>query len=201
MKKRYLFLHIARLVLLVAGLPLLTSCAKRQVLNASGDKAQTGQVLSVLKANPAGGVQASDAAQQANDNGSANTRVAADIGSDNDNENIPGAPDQSKGYFAYDSSTLDDEAQAVVQQFGQWLIDNTDAKLTIEGHADERGTREYNLALGARRANAAKRLIVAMGVAPNRIKTISYGKERPDDPRSNEQAWSKNRRFVALKLQ
>lgn len=70
--------------------------------------------------------------------------------------------------------------------------------VTIEGHTDERGTREYNLALGERRANSVRDYMIALGVDPNRIKTISYGKERPVDPSSNEDAWSRNRRAVTV---
>ena len=74
------------------------------------------------------------------------------------------------------------------------LKENPDIKLTIEGHCDERGTIEYNLALGERRANAVKNYLINYGINPKRLSTISYGKERPLDPRSNEEAWAKNRR-------
>ena len=72
------------------------------------------------------------------------------------------------------------------------------ATITIEGHTDERGTREYNLALGERRANSVRDYMIALGVDPNRVKTLSYGKERPVDPASSEEAWSRNRRGVTV---
>ena len=88
------------------------------------------------------------------------------------------------------SATLDNQAQ--------WLNRYSQYTFTIEGHADERGTREYNLALGERRANAAKNYLVSLGVAANRISTVSYGKERPAATGSNEQAWAQNRRAVSV---
>ncbi|MCX8516007.1 MAG: OmpA family protein, partial [Alphaproteobacteria bacterium] len=109
-------------------------------------------------------------------------------------------PCTNKGYFDYDSSNVRPDAEAVLRQFGTWMIQHGESTLTVEGHADERGTREYNLALAARRAEAAKKYLIAMGVDGGRIKTISYGKERPDDPRSNQDAWARNRRFVALQI-
>ena len=80
-----------------------------------------------------------------------------------------------------------------------WLRQNSDVTVVVEGHADERGTREYNLALGERRANAAKDYLMTYGVSSDRIKVISYGKERPIDPGSSPLAWSKNRRAVTIK--
>ena len=80
-----------------------------------------------------------------------------------------------------------------------WLRENSDVNVVVEGHADERGTREYNLALGERRANVAKDYLMTYGVSANRISVISYGKERPVDSGSNPLAWSKNRRSVTVK--
>jgi len=96
--------------------------------------------------------------------------------------------------FAYDSYVLSDAAQALLQAKAQFLKNNPDVQVVIEGHCDERGTREYNLALGDRRANAAQRYLTGLGVAGERMKTVSYGKERPLDPGQNEAAWAKNRR-------
>ena len=97
-------------------------------------------------------------------------------------------------YFAFDSSELDPLAQETLRDNAQRLADRPDMKVTIEGHCDERGTREYNLALGQRRADSAYQFLRGLGVAPERLRTVSYGKERPADPRSNEEAWAKNRR-------
>ncbi len=100
--------------------------------------------------------------------------------------------------FAVDQSTLGDEARAVLEQQAQWLITNGDYIATIEGHADEQGTREYNLALGARRANSVKEFLVLRGVAANRLTTVSYGKERPIEICSEEACYAKNRRAVTV---
>ena len=80
-----------------------------------------------------------------------------------------------------------------------WMRENSDVTVVIEGHADERGTREYNLALGERRANAAKDYLMTYGVSSNRMSVLSYGKERPVDSGSSPLAWSKNRRSVTVK--
>ncbi len=101
-------------------------------------------------------------------------------------------------YFAFDSSVIRPESQAVLRQQAVWLQRNPNARVTIEGHTDERGTREYNLALGERRANAVRSFLIAEGVAPDRIRTISYGKDRPVALGSNEQAWAQNRRGVTV---
>ena len=99
-------------------------------------------------------------------------------------------------YFGFDSSELDPDGQATLDRQAAFLNVNPTLVVIIEGHADERGTREYNLALGERRANAVKDYLAAGGVNPSRIKTISYGKERPVALGSNEEAWLQNRRGV-----
>jgi len=96
-------------------------------------------------------------------------------------------------YFAYDSYTLSSEARATLAKQAAWLNSYSRVRILIAGNCDERGTREYNLALGARRASAVKQYLVNLGVDPSRLTTISYGKERPIDPRSIGAAWSINR--------
>lgn len=100
--------------------------------------------------------------------------------------------------FAVDQSTLSPEAQRVLDGQAQWLMTNNDYLAVIEGHADEQGTREYNLALGARRANAVMEYLVAKGVAQNRMRFVSYGKERPIEVCSQEACYAKNRRAVTV---
>lgn len=102
--------------------------------------------------------------------------------------------ENEKIYFDFDKSDLKPEAQAILKKKADWLRELPAYSLRIEGNCDERGTSEYNLALGERRANAAKKFLVALGIAEARIATISYGEERPVDPGHNEEAWSKNRR-------
>jgi peptidoglycan-associated lipoprotein len=100
--------------------------------------------------------------------------------------------------FATDSSDVDDTAKAILTQQAAWLQRNPNVRVTVEGHCDERGTREYNLALGERRASSAKNFLVAAGVAASRITVISYGKEHPLAEGSDESAWAQNRRAVSV---
>jgi len=101
-------------------------------------------------------------------------------------------------YFGFDKYDLSSDAQAVLRRQAQWLSTYGNVTVTVEGHCDERGTREYNLALGERRATSVKNYLVALGVSASRIQTISYGKERPAVLGSNEEAWAKNRRGVTV---
>jgi peptidoglycan-associated lipoprotein len=95
--------------------------------------------------------------------------------------------------FAFDRADISPEAQQILQRQAEWLRRYSNVTVTIEGHCDERGTREYNLALGERRANAAKNVLVAAGIPASRLSTISYGKERPIVPGSTEDAYAQNR--------
>ncbi|TWI71782.1 peptidoglycan-associated lipoprotein [Desulfobotulus alkaliphilus] len=97
-------------------------------------------------------------------------------------------------HFEFDSFALTSEAMKVLDAKVAWLRNNPEVKIIVEGHCDERGTREYNLALGDRRARSVKQYLVDSGIADARIATISYGEERPLDPAQNEAAWAKNRR-------
>lgn len=101
-------------------------------------------------------------------------------------------------YFDTDRFNIDSADAAALQTQAQYLARYPQVRITIEGHADERGTREYNLALGERRANAAKNYLVGLGVDASRVATVSYGKERPVALGSNEQAWAQNRRAVSV---
>ncbi len=104
-------------------------------------------------------------------------------------------------FFDTDRYNVDSADMATLQSQARWLQQNPNMRVTIEGHADERGTREYNLALGERRANAAKNYLVGLGIQPGRINVVSYGKERPTAMGSNEQAWAQNRRAVTVTVQ
>lgn len=120
-------------------------------------------------------------------------------------EELPGDIDalnrmaQSKGYiqdafFGYDESTLSADAQAALTTSASWLKSHPQYNLLVEGHCDERGTEQYNLALGDRRANTAKEYLTTLGVDAGRIRTVSYGEERPFDAGHDDSAWAKNRR-------
>jgi len=97
-------------------------------------------------------------------------------------------------YFEFDKATLTPEARESLVKNGQWLRINRDVQIIIEGHCDERGTNEYNLALGDRRAESVKTFLADLGIQSSRVKTISYGEEQPADPSHSESAWAKNRR-------
>jgi peptidoglycan-associated lipoprotein len=134
----------------------------------------------------------------ADTSGSGSTTASS---SDAVEEAVPGSQEDlivnvgDRVFFDYNSSELDTDAQELLQDQVAW-IKQYDASITIEGHCDERGTREYNLALGEKRAQSVKNYLVTMGVLPSKITTISYGKERPSVVGSNDGAWSQNRRSV-----
>ena len=101
-------------------------------------------------------------------------------------------------FFDFDKSVIKPEGQQTLQRQAEWLKRYPNVTVTVEGHCDDRGTREYNLALGERRATAVQRALVALGVQANRVRTISYGKERPAVLGDNESAWAQNRRGVTV---
>ena len=104
-------------------------------------------------------------------------------------------------YFDFDRYDIKPEGKPILQQVSSWLLKNTDARLSIEGHCDERGTNEYNLALGDRRAKAARDFLIALGVSSKRIDLVSYGEEKPQCTEQTEECWAKNRRahFVVMR--
>ena len=101
-------------------------------------------------------------------------------------------------FFNYDSSDLDSDAQELLQDQVAWLKQYSDVSVIVEGHCDERGTREYNLALGEKRAQSVKNYLISLGISSDRISTISYGKERPAVVGSNDGAWAQNRRSITV---
>ena len=109
-----------------------------------------------------------------------------------------GVPDRV--FFATNKSSLTTASRATLRKQATFLRKNKNLNVTIEGHADERGTREYNLALGERRANAARDYLMTYGISGKRISVISYGKEKPVNPKSSPIAWSQNRRSVTVKV-
>ena len=118
-------------------------------------------------------------------------------GTDTVKELAPGVPDRV--FFATNESILTTASRETLRKQAEYLRKNSSMNIVLEGHADERGTREYNLALGERRANAAKDYLMTYGISASRISVISYGKERPVDSGSNTLDWSKNRRSVTVK--
>ena len=120
------------------------------------------------------------------------------VGSDTVKELATGVPDRV--FFAYDSYSVTTRGLVTLQKQAKWMEANSSFTVIVQGHCDERGTREYNLALGERRANSAKDYVVGYGIDPSRISTISYGKERPVATASSEGAWMKNRRAVTVQV-
>ena len=118
-------------------------------------------------------------------------------GTDTVKELAKGVPDRV--FFATNETVLTTASRETLRKQAGWLRKNSDITIVLEGHADERGTREYNLAIGERRANAAKDYLMTYGISASRISVLSYGKERPVDSGSNPLAWSKNRRSVSVK--
>jgi peptidoglycan-associated lipoprotein len=118
-------------------------------------------------------------------------------GSDSVEYLASGVPDRV--FFATNETVLTTASRETLRKQASWLRKNSDVNVVLEGHADERGTREYNLALGERRANSAKDYLMTYGISSDRISVLSYGKEKPVDSGSNPLAWSKNRRSVTVK--
>jgi peptidoglycan-associated lipoprotein len=126
--------------------------------------------------------------------------TSAPMASNNDTVDTAQASELKVVYFSFDSSNLSKEARESLKANASWLKDHTSANLQIEGHCDERGTTEYNLALGEKRANAVKTYLTRLGIDSSRLSVISYGSERPVDAGHDEAAWAKNRRAVPTLL-
>jgi peptidoglycan-associated lipoprotein len=144
------------------------------------------------------------ACESASDQGNAAAGGGTATGNQQTTRVVPGSSEdfvQNVGdrvFFDYDRSDLKPEARQTLERQAAWLKQYSNVRLQVEGHCDERGTREYNLALGERRANAAKNYLVALGIPASRLSTISYGKERPAVLGSNETSWAQNRRGVSV---
>jgi peptidoglycan-associated lipoprotein len=194
MNKR-LWMHVV-MAILVAGLFLTVSCAKKTVVSDATTIEDQAKAEAEAAARAAAEAEAAKKAeaerirqQELNDQmakeqamkqarlEAAKTRFL--------HQNI---------HFAFDSAQLTDTAKELLKEKADWLKDNPGASVIIEGHCDERGTTDYNLALGERRANAVKQYLQDLGIGGFRLTTISYGEERPLDPGQNEAAYSKNRR-------
>ena len=138
--------------------------------------------------------------------GAVDQTSSSDSGSEVTNETIPGPTPGShedlvvnvgdRVFFDYDSNSLTDEGRDIVERLAAWLDSYGGVTITVAGHADERGTTEYNIALGDRRSNAVRDYLLALGISANRVDTISYGEERPAVSGDGEYAWSQNRRGV-----
>lgn len=194
--RKKLWIYIALLVV-IPGLLFTVSCAKKQVVTADSSAAATQQQATedaaaaqqqqAMDQQQAEASAAEKAAAMQAIKDEAMAREAAMQRTAFENENV---------YFDFDSAQLTPMAQDTLVRKADWLRANPMVSVSIEGNCDERGTAEYNLALGERRANAAMNFLVDLGISESRLSTISFGEERPADPRSNEEAWAKNRRDV-----
>ena len=163
---------------------IVTACATKKSVKTTDSTTSTTTAAETQKADP---IEKLDALMQGD----------VYIGSDTVGELASGVPDRV--FFATNEIILTTASRETLRKQAAWLRQNSDVTVVVEGHADERGTREYNLALGERRANAAKDYLMTYGVSSDRIKVLSYGKERPVDSGSNPLSWSKNRRSVTVK--
>jgi len=159
-----------RILGMLAGLALLGACSDKSTT----DQAATG----------AGGAGAGGAGGAGSVTPGTQEDLVANIG--------------DRVFFDTDSSVVREDGRSTLQRQAQWMQQYPNVRVQVEGHADERGTREYNYALGQRRANAARDLLVAGGVSGSRVATISYGKDRPAALGSTEEAWAQNRRAVTV---
>ena len=163
---------------------IITACATKKSVKTTTETSTTKAAETVEKADP---IEKLGALMQGD----------VYIGSDTVGELASGVPDRV--FFATNETILTTASRETLRKQAAWLRQNSNVTVVVEGHADERGTREYNLALGERRANAAKDYLMTYGVSSDRIKVLSYGKERPVDSGSNPLSWSKNRRSVTVK--
>ena len=190
MKKRNMFVKIGFIILMV-GLLMTVSCTKKKPKTGTEIEQQMGtQTSQQIGAEATGDTITEEelAAQQRIEEeakAAAAIRVKEAARSKFVNADV---------YFNFDDATLTSDARNVLKQKVEWLRANVDVNAVIEGNCDERGTEEYNVALGQRRAQSIKTFLMNAGISGSRLQTISYGEERPVDPAGNETAWAKNRR-------
>jgi peptidoglycan-associated lipoprotein len=187
MTKRYWWRGLAFL-LVIAGLMFAASCAKKAVVSEPAVTAvpeEDAEAMRLAAEEEARARAAQRALEEERLREQARERKELADREQFLNEDI---------HFEFDKSRLLPEAKEILGRKAEWLGAHPDVSVIIEGHCDDRGTNEYNMALGDRRAGSAKSFLVDMGIAPGRLTTISYGEERPVDPEHNEEAWAKNRR-------
>ena len=185
-----------RFLLLAAGAALLTACETASEIDAiasgaSGSSATTSTASSASS----GSSDSSSSTSSSTSSSGASSDSATSYSYDTDPKTAL-IKVGDRVLFGYDSSELDDDDRSVLDNQAKFLNQNPSLKVTIEGHCDERGTREYNLALGEKRASAVKDYLISVGINSERVSVVSYGKERPQVLGSNKAAWSMNRRSV-----
>jgi len=178
------------LLLVIPGLLLTTSCAKKTVVT---QPAMSEEAAKKAEAEAARQAELEKQRKLEEERLKAEQKQADEARMKSEEAEAKARFEQENIYFDFDKSNLKPDAQEILKQKAEFLKANPNDSILIEGNCDERGTDEYNLALGDRRANSAKKFLVNLGIAESRIKTISYGEERPLDPGHNEAAWAKNR--------
>ena len=182
-----------RFLLLAAGAALLTACETASEIDAIASGASGSSATTSTASSGSSDSSSSSSSSTSSSGASSDSTTTYSYDTDPKTALIKVG---DRVLFGYDSSELDDDDRSVLDNQAKFLNQNPSLKVTIEGHCDERGTREYNLALGERRANSVKELLILNGINSNRIRTVSYGEEKPVVSGSNESAWSKNRRAV-----
>ena len=195
-----------RFLLLAAGAALLTACETASEIDAIATGASGSSTASTATAASSSSTSTvSSGSSDSSSSSSSSTSSSGASGSSSDSTTTYSYDTDPKTalikvgdrvLFGYDSSELDDDDRSVLDNQAKFLNQNPSLKVTIEGHCDERGTREYNLALGEKRASAVKDYLISVGINSERISVVSYGKERPQVLGSNKAAWSMNRRSV-----
>ena len=188
-----------RLIALIAMTFFLAACetASQTASDSSGDSSSTTTTASSdASSSSSGDGSSSSSSSSASDSSSASAGAGSSTSTRTPAEKLTAIGNTV--YFAFDSAALDPRAQQTLSRQAAFLKVNPSIKITIEGHCDERGTREYNLALGERRASASRDFLLAQGIDAARVRIVSYGKERPVVEGSNEAAWAKNRRSATM---
>lgn len=187
--RKKLWVNLA-VLLLVSGLIFVTGCAKKTIK--SETSMQQAEEEAAMKARAAEKAKQEEMARQQREKAVQEASLREEA-----QRKMMAAKEMFLNediHFEFDSSALLSDAQEILQKKAEWLRNNTNVRVVIEGYCDERGTNEYNLALGERRAASAKAYLTDLGISGSRLTTISYGEERPLDSGHNEEAWSKNRR-------
>ena len=191
-----------RFLLLAAGAALLTACETASEIDAIASGASGSSATSATSDTSATTSTASSGSSDSSSSSSSSTSSSGASSESTTSYSYDTDPKTAlikvgdRVLFGYDSSELDDEDRSVLDNQAKFLNQNPSLKVTIEGHCDERGTREYNLALGEKRASAVKDYLISVGINSERVSVVSYGKERPQVLGSNKAAWSMNRRSV-----
>ena len=190
-----------RFLLLAAGAALLTACETASEIDAiasgaSGSSATTSTASSGTASSGSSDSSSSSSSSTSSSGASGSSSESTTTYSYDTDPKTALIKVGDRVLFGYDSSELDDDDRSVLDNQAKFLNQNPSLKVTIEGHCDERGTREYNLALGEKRASAVKDYLISVGINTERISVVSYGKERPQVLGSNKAAWSMNRRSV-----